>query len=72
MKIEEILTNSCAKIKLSAMYIVFRLFSNSKGQGGSLRDADIKENPVKSGFLQIGGDSESGKTELKDFEHSFC
>ena len=62
-----------------------------------LRD-DIKENPVKSGFFQIGGcgesrgppdpdflhvdenvnpdfeggDSESGITELKVFEHSFC
>ena len=61
-----------------------------------VRDAIIKENPVKSGFLQIGGvsgttrsrfftcrskcksrfwgggDSESGITDLKVFEHSFC
>ena len=38
-----------------------------------VRDAVIKENPVNSGFLQIGGGwGVATMTELKVFEHSFC
>ena len=95
MLIDKYLSN----VVFDHFYCYFDDFGRKLNIPYNIRDGDNKENPVKSGFLQIGGgwgsrgppdpdflhvdqnvnpdfdgwgDSESGITELKVFEHSFC